>query len=251
MNSDDKNRLVKEFRQAKQKLILLDYDGTLVDYASTPDKARPSEKILKPLLLLASLPQTNVVIITGRAGDDIDHFFGSMPLEIIAEHGAMIKMRSGWHQLMDNTDEWKESLLQLFKEFVAGCPGSFVEVKKFSLAWHYRNAEEQPGLKSSRALLNKLNKIKDSYGLAVVEGNKVIEIRRSGVNKGKAVEFLIGRQSYDFILAVGDDRTDEDMFKTLIKNKSSYTIKVGSGETFAKYNIESVQKVIALLESLT
>jgi len=250
LKREDENYLVRSFRQAMNRLILLDYDGTLVDYASTPDLAKPPGNLFNPLLRLSKLPQTKVVIITGRSDEDIDSFFGSLPIQIIAEHGAMIKELSGWQQLTQVDSNWIGAIREIFAPFAADCPGSFVEVKKFSLAWHYRNADKVSGLRVSKALLKKLKSAKELEGLTVLEGNKVIEIRKTDVHKGMAVNYLTSSQEYDFILAIGDDRTDEDMFKALVNNENGFTIKVGSGETFAKERIENVQQVIALLESL-
>ena len=250
MKRADEKKIVEKFRKAGNRLILLDYDGTLVDYALTPDKAKPPGNLLNPLLRLGSLQHTKVVIVTGRTNEDIDRFFGSLPLQIIAEHGALIKEQSGWQQLTKNDNGWIKPFQELFAGFVALCPGSFVETKKFSLAWHYRSAETTLGTKTAKALVKKLKSENSIDGLTILEGNKVIEIRKSNVDKGVAVEYLMANRKYDFVLAIGDDRTDEDMFKVLEDNENSFTIKVGSGETFAKERIENVQRVIALLELL-
>jgi trehalose 6-phosphate synthase/phosphatase len=82
----------------------------------------------------------------------------------------------------------------------------------------------------------------------IIQGSKVIEVRNSGVNKGTLVDFLLGGNNYDFVLAAGDDITDEDMFKALPEN--SYSIKVGITASHAKYNLQNFMGVRKLLEEL-
>lgn len=242
--------LIEGFKKAKDKLILLDYDGTLVDYKRTPHEATPSKTLLASLLKLNELPNTEVVIITGRAYQDIDGFVGHLPIDIIAEHGAMIRENGEWKQLIPDDGKWQHIFFPMMDRFTKTCPGSFIEHKRFSLAYHYRNADAECGFSRSRALINELSRRAPDYGLKITDGNRVVEIKRMDIDKGKGTRYLLESKDYDYILSIGDDKTDEDMFDVLANNKHAFTIKVGVGITSAKYRLDTVQNVIVLLNEL-
>src|SRR5690606_4427934 len=109
----------------------------------------------------------------------------------------------------------KEEVRQLMDDFCDRTTGSFIEEKYYSLVWHYRKA--QKGLCPLRAnnLIDNLRYIIPGYGLQLLNGYKVVEVKQSEVNKGKAALSLLEKENYDFILAIGDDYTDEDIFKVL------------------------------------
>lgn len=238
-----------KYKNATNRLLLLDYDGTLTDYVPTPDRAVPSERLLNLLLKLSGNENTRVVIITGRGYLDIDKLIGFLPIDIIAEHGAMIKKNSEWKKYINDDGLWKNKILPLLNKCTSECTDSFIEEKYFSLAWHYRNTEFEKGYTQSRELIRILEK--ENYSdLRIIDGNKVVEIMPGQSGKGKATQSLLDRDNYDYILSIGDDKTDEDMFEVLLHNTNAVTIKVGDGNTFAKYKLDSVNDVITLLERL-
>ena len=240
--------LIEKFRKANYKLILLDYDGTLVDFFPFPEKAKPSEKLLDILNKLITKPKTNVVIITGRAHKDIDNFLGHLPINIIAEHGGMLKINRIWKKQAKNNNLWKDKVLPIFNQITLACPNSFIEEKQFSLAWHYRNAES--GYAYSRKLIGLLENFISKKTLKILDGNKVVEILSNDLGKGKTVENLLKQNKYDFILSIGDDKTDEEMFEFLLDNPTAVTIKVGKGNTLAKFKLDNVDNVNTLLKQL-
>ena len=99
--------------------------------------------------------------------------------------------------------------------------------------------------------MNNLTQLTQNSPLQVVDGNKVIEVRISGFDKGITALKIVNEVSPDFILCIGDDITDEDMFKALEQKPKAYTIKVGYGSTSAKYTIISQAQVLPLLNHLT
>jgi trehalose 6-phosphate synthase/phosphatase len=245
-----KDQIIENFKKAKNKLILLDYDGTLVDYAKTPEDAKPSAKLLTSLLKLNRPTSTKLVIITGRAYQDIDGFLGQLPVDIVAEHGAMIREDGKWKQLSPDNGKWQQVFFPILQSFTHACPGSFIEHKKFSLAYHYRNADTECGINRSRALIAELIKKAPDYQLKITDGKKVVEIKNKDIDKGKGTLYLLEKGDFDYILSIGDDKTDEDMFDVLANNKNAFTIKVGKGDTSAKYRLDTVQDVIVLLNEL-
>lgn len=242
--------LTEKYKTTANKLILLDYDGTLVDFEPTPERAKPSAGLLEILRTIALKPKTELIVVSGRRHLDIDRFLGDLPINIIAEHGAMIKENGKWKKQIVDDRLWKHSVLPIFNRYTLACPNSFVEEKQHSLTWHYRNAQSKSGYKHSRELIRILKDSASSFNLRIIDGNKIIEVMNHEIDKGKAVKKVLSQNIYDFILAIGDDKTDEDMFRELLENDNAFTIKVGDGETFAKQRIAGVADVIRLLEQL-
>jgi trehalose 6-phosphate synthase/phosphatase len=134
--------------------------------------------------------------------------------------------------------------------YVRRCPGSSIEEKEFSIVWHYRNANPEQGKLRALELMGELNEFVPTRRLQVMAGNKIVEVRSSNVDKGTAIKKILAQKTYDFIFAAGDDRTDEDMFKVLSSKQGCYSIKVGTEASFARFNLQTPQMVISLLESL-
>jgi len=243
------SELTEKFKKAANKLILLDYDGTLVDFKAAPEEARPGKELLNILIKLISKPGTKVVIISGRGYQDIDKLIGQLPVDIIAEHGAMIKSNGEWKKQTKGSGSWMKQVLPIVREVSQDCPGSMVEGKLFSVSWHYRNAEN--GYIHSRKLISLLGNIIHSCKLKLLDGNHVVEVMSEEIGKGRAVKHLLEQNKFDYILSAGDDKTDEEMFEVLRSDPSAFTIKVGYGGSCAKYRFEKVDNVIELLKELS
>jgi trehalose 6-phosphate synthase/phosphatase len=251
MDAIQKTELIEKFKKAYNRLILLDYDGTLVNYELIPQKAVLSEELCDILMSLIDKPQTKVLIISGRGHSDIDKLVDHLPINIIAEHGAMMKTGGVWSDKVTKEATWKKEVIDVFDQITSLCPGSYIEEKKFSLTWHYRNSELHAGYIYSRELILKLENVIRSGSLKILDGNKVVEIMAPEIGKGRAVEKLIGEEEYDFILSIGDDTTDEEIFELLLPYGNAFTIKVGNGNTFAKERFNSVSDVVLFLKHLS
>ncbi len=242
-------QLFKKYIQAGKRLIFLDYDGTLVPFASKPENAKPDDEIIGLFKMLISDPENEVVIVSGRDRKTLDSWFGRLKLGMSAEHGVWIKERGGkWHTIEPIHDEWKTEIRPIFEFFVDRTPASFIEEKSFSLAWHYRKADTELGPMRAIELKETLLGLTANLNLVILEGNKVIEVKNGGVNKGRAALFWTSNRTWDFIMAVGDDWTDEDLFEAI--PKGGYSIKVGLGITKAKYYLHNHIEVREFLRSL-
>ena len=142
-------------------------------------------------------------------------------------------------------NEWKESVQPLLEYYVDQTPRTFIEQKNFSLVWHYRKADPDLGMQRAWELKDELRTLTSNLNLEIMDGDKVLEIKYSGINKGRAALNMMGEIQYDFIFAVGDDWTDEYTFDAM--PEGSYSIKVGTKTTKASYYIESVDGVRELL----
>jgi trehalose 6-phosphate synthase/phosphatase len=247
LNPEMKTKLLRDFRSVKRRLLLLDYDGTLVPFFGKPAEARPGEDLLRLLETLSKNPKNEVVLLSGRDKETLDRWFGTLRFGLVAEHGAWIKEK-GWAMIEPLTMDWKRELWPVLELYVDRTPGSFIEEKEFSLVWHYRKADPELSTTRVRELTDELVNLTANLNLQVLEGNKVVEVKNSGINKGRAALRWIAKEEWDFILAIGDDRTDEDMFEAL--PEPAYSLKVGLSASLANFNLKSQGDVLSLLEEL-
>jgi trehalose 6-phosphate synthase/phosphatase len=245
---DERAEIIHEYKTSRRRALFLDYDGTLTPLARFPSMARPDERRTALLGFLAAEPGNHVVIISGRDRQTLDNWFGSLPIGLVAEHGAWIKETGqSWQLVKPLANAWKEQLLPILEIYTDRLPGAFVEDKENSVAWHYRAADpEQAGFLASE-LVDHLDSLTAKTDLQVIQGSKVVEIRHAGVDKGSAALQWLARNDYDFILAVGDDATDEDLFRAV--PASAVTIRVGIAGTLARYNLRNSAEIIGLLQA--
>jgi len=242
-------KIINDYLKSNNRLILLDYDGTLVPFANAPEKAEPDPELLTLLESLANQPKNEVVIVSGRIKETLEKWFGDLNISLIAEHGAWIKEKGkDWAIIEPLQDDWKQEIKPILEFYVDKTPGSFIEEKEFSIVWHYRKADSELAMARGRELKNILLHLTANLNLGILLGSKVIEIKNLGINKGRAVSILVSKRVWDFILSIGDDVTDEDIFAVL--PETAYSIKVGLSHTKAKFNIESEYKVRQLLKEL-
>ncbi len=248
LTSAVQKQLVADYADSNRRLFLLDYDGTLVSFADKPEHAPPTQEVRSLLKALAASPQNEVVITSGRNRNTLLEWFGNLDIGLIAEHGAWIRERSGkMHAPRLLSDEWKKEILPLVELCTDRTPGSFIEEKPDSLVWHYRKTDPVLGSLRAKELKDDLVHLTSNFGLVVVEGKKVIEIKNAIVNKGRAASHWLSK-GWGFILALGDDKTDEDLFGAL--PPMAYSIKVGLGPSKARYNLTSQRDVLPLLAKL-
>lgn len=240
--------ILTDYEEAESRMIFLDYDGTLKSFHNDPQMAYPDEGLYKILENLTSNPKNTVIIISGRDKDTLDKWFGNRGLKLIAEHGVWVCKDGNWKMTAQMNDEWKDTFRPIIQWYVDRTPGSFFEEKNYSLVWHYRKSDPELGKNRAIELKDEVNSMIANHNLEIMEGNKVIELKTSGINKGQAALNHMSGKNYDFILAIGDDWTDEFLFRAL--PKSAHTIKVGSINTVAHILIDSVKEVREFLKLL-
>jgi len=281
LTPEPRKQLISDFHDSAKRLILLDYDGTLTPFIRSPKKSKPSDELIKLLQELSGDPKNELVLISGRDRHTLGKWFNNLNLNLVAEHGVWIKTRNSfddgnakkwfselytesatenyaiedrdtpeqkWEMIQPLTSEWKTEVYPILEIFVDRTPGSFIEEKDFSLAWHYRKADTTLGELRARELVNDLLNITANLNLQVLEGSKVIEIKNASINKGQAALRWLARADWDFILAMGDDLTDEDVFKVL--PPIAWSIKIRFSTTTAKYNLASPNQATALLKEM-
>jgi len=244
-----KHRIVEEYTKAARRLILFDYDGTLVPLMRRPHLAKPGSDVTQLLKNLSEDERNTCVLVSGRERETMEQWFGDLSLNLVAGHGIWIReVGEDWKMPSRHTNEWKPTMLPILEMYADRLPGSFVEEKEYSIAWHYRLADPEQGQQLVGEMMDHLVSFTANIDIQVLRGHKVIEVRNANANKGSAGMHWISRGNYDFILALGDDWTDEDLFMVL--PESAYSIRVGIANTHARYNLRDVGEVIRLLGEL-
>ena len=242
--------LVQHYRSATRRVLFLDYDGTLVPFAPTPPQARPDAELLDLLGDLAADPRNELVIVSGRPRRDLEDWFGSLPVAMVAEHGVWLRQRGAeWRMLKPISAEWKERVRPILQLYVDRLPGALLEEKDFSLGWHYRRADPEQASVRAKELMDDLADYTRNIDVQVLEGKKVVEVRNSGINKGVAALEWLAQGAFDFILGIGDDWTDEDLFRAL--PPTSHSVRVGLASTAALYYLGGHLAVRRVLRELS
>jgi trehalose 6-phosphate synthase/phosphatase len=241
--------LVGAYRKAKKRLLLLDYDGTLVPFAPTPMDATPTAESLELLKQLTADPNNNVVVISGRDKKTMEDWLSLPGVNFIAEHGAFTRRYGDeWRAAPMDIDSWKPFVEPIIEKHAKKIARSLIEEKEASVAWHFRMADKREVAAVRAELMDELLPLVANSNVQIVWGEEAVEVKNAGVTKGFAIRELIDDGDYDFILAAGDDVTDEDMFVAL--DRSAYRIKVGNQPSEADYRVADSEAFTQLLQRL-
>ena len=241
------HKIVARYKETRKRILFLDYDGTLAWFTKNPEDARPDQELYDILKRLSEDKNNTMVIISGRDKETLSRWFDpDWKIHFVAEHGVWFREPGeDWHMMEQINNDWKESVEPLLEYYVDQTPKSFIEYKNFSLVWHYRKSDPDLGMQRAWELKDELRTLTSNLNLEIMDGDKVLEIKYSGINKGRAASQKMGDRKYDFIFAVGDDWTDEFTFEAM--PEEAFSIKVGTKTTKATYYIESVELVRELL----
>ena len=240
----DNGQIIASYHQAKRRLLLLDYDGVLTPIVQRPELAKPSDEIRRILRELGNDSRNKCVIISGRKHEELEQWLGDLPLSFVAEHGLWQKTHSEWALASDVKIDWKDSIRELMQKYALRLPGALIEEKYAALVFHYREANQIEAQKVVMRLTDELEAVIGA-DLSLLEGKKVVEVLIKGINKGEAARLWLQREKWDFIMAAGDDVTDEAMFKALPSD--AYSFKIGQGTTAAREVMKSQAAFISFL----
>jgi len=257
-------QLQEAYKKSKQRLFFLDYDGTLAPIVEKPEDAKPSQELMKLLNALSADKHNSIYIISGRDRTTLQEWVGKLPIGLSAEHGAFVRPNTKSHEWRDiikgkNLDlKWKDEILAVFKRFCDNVPKARVEAKEYSITLHYRESDKEAEKSHRPQLQNELQKLSDKYDtLDVRKGKKSIEARVSGITKGFIIHEILNNvenRDVDFVLSIGDDVTDEDMFTELAKDKqlqNVWTCTVGrKTKTSATVFLDQQAEVFTTLGAL-
>ena len=248
-------------RDLKNKNILFfcDFDGTLTPISPLPTAVSMHEKTKELIQEISAKNNCQFIVVSGRDKDYLQSQFLEKGLNVAigACHGAYeYRPELGdWINLVPHdSSKWKESVVDVLRMYTSRTPGSFFEDKGHAVAWHFRNSPPDFAEFLANKLYFELEEILRSQPAMVMKGKKVIEVRSVHANKGLFVQHWIKNAPFtpDVVIALGDDTTDEDMFRTLEEDSSvtPYCIRIGVEKTHATYLIRDQNKVNLFLDQL-
>jgi trehalose 6-phosphate synthase/phosphatase len=242
--------ITSDYQNARRRILFLDYDGTLVPFSKYPEMAVIDRKTLNIIKKLSKDPKNQIVIISGRKREFLERQFKGIPVTLVAEHGYFIKRDNDvWEAGLNLDSHWKEAIMPVLQEYVNRCYGTFLEEKTGSMAWHYRNADPDLAQRRLHELRDDLTEIiRFQPDFEIIDGHKVLELKSGRYDKGQAASALLMAESYDFILAAGDDKTDEFLFKAL--PDTAHTIRIGLSPSLARFNVPVFSDFLDLLKAL-
>ncbi|XP_074290127.1 putative alpha,alpha-trehalose-phosphate synthase [UDP-forming] 7 [Silene latifolia] len=258
--------IVSAFSRSKSRAILLDYDGTMMPQTSI--NKTPSREVMRIIHLLSEDPKNTVFIVSGRGRDSLGKWFSPCSeVGIAAEHGYFMRWsaESEWEICGQNCDfGWVQIAEPVMKLYTEATDGSYIETKESALVWHHRDADPGFGSCQAKEMLDHLESVLANEPVSVKSGQYIVEVKPQGVSKGLVAEKIfnrmeeIGKQA-DFVLCVGDDRSDEDMFEfiggainngILSSNTSVFACTVGQKPSKAKYYLDDTLEVMNMLDAL-
>ncbi|KAL0723839.1 hypothetical protein Bca4012_038438 [Brassica carinata] len=258
--------IVSDYKRAKRRVMLLDYDGTLMPQNSI-NKA-PSQEVMNFLDALCEDNKNSVFIVSGRGRDSLGKWFSPCKnVGIAAEHGYFLKWPGSeeWETCGQGTDfGWMQIVEPVMKQYTESTDGSSIEVKDSALVWQYRDAEQGFGSLQAKEMLDHLESVLANEPVAVKSGHYIVEVKPQGVSKGSVSEKIFSSMAeegrpVDFVLCIGDDRSDEDMFEAIGNAMSKnllcgdalvFACTVGQKPSKAKYYLDDTLEVASMLESL-
>lgn len=247
IENNNLTHILQAYRNSTHRLIILDYDGTLVDFTCDPQDSVPPPELYQLLINLASDRKNFVIICSGRDQKTLEKWFGHLPLGLAAEHGAFFKENGIWREKIQR-EIWNDEIIKLLRTFINKTPGTILEIKRTSLVWHYRNVNSWLGFVREKQLVEALKLPCQKLGLEIMKGNKIVEIKSPECTKGGVIQMLLAQDRYDFLMAMGDDVTDEDMFRAM--PPEAITIKIGNLSGCARYNLYTQSQTLPFLKRL-
>ena len=236
-------------------LLMLDFDGTLAAIVQDPPDARMTDELAETLKQLAAHPRCTICIVSGRDAAFLEAQTAGLDICLAAEHGGEFRgpLPAPWEvRVHSDRDSWYPVAARLMEDFSTRTPGTVVEHKRFGATWHYRLAPRLFAEYQSRRLVVELQSALANLPAQVLTGRKVIEVRAVEANKGQVMRWLMSQAELvpedALVVAIGDDTTDEDMFTSAPDD--AVTIKVGRGQTSARFRVPKQPDVHAFLSAL-
>jgi trehalose 6-phosphate synthase/phosphatase len=247
------NKIKKE-NQESRKILMLDYDGTLTPIVNTPSDALLGKETKDLLKKISKEKKTDIIIVSGRPSDFLEKQLKGLHCHIACEHGAQFfdRDQKRWRNLVSsNRSLWYKDALNIIQDFTRRTPNSFFEKKNYAITWHFRNSPNDFGEFQARKLVVELESGLSHLPVSVESGKKVVEVKSLEANKGYFAQWFLSRytQAEDSVFAMGDDKTDEDLFEAL--EQRGLTVKVGECKsTKANYYIPDQKNVSKVLTTL-
>ncbi|KAK8664639.1 hypothetical protein V6N13_084417 [Hibiscus sabdariffa] len=260
------DHIVSVYLRSKNRAILLDYDGTVMP--QTSHNKTPSAEVISIVSALSNDTKNTVFVVSGRGRESLSRWFSPCKkLGIAAEHGYFMRWSANdeWEVCGQNSDfGWKQIAEPVMKLYTESTDGSNIETKESALVWHHRDADPGFGSSQAKEMLDHLESVLANEPVAVKSGQYIVEVKPQGVSKGVVAEKIFTAMAErgkpaDFVLCIGDDRSDEEMFEiissaissgVLSSNTSVFACTVGQKPSKAKYYLDDPAEVVNMLDAL-
>jgi trehalose 6-phosphate phosphatase len=248
----DAFQLVEKIDPDQKVFLFLDYDGTLVPIAPTPAEAVPPPSLINLLNILVRLPNMKVAVISGRPVKDLASLMPVKGLVLAGLHGLELPLQDA---RADQSSFLRvvpaiNMLSGTARALIEGKNGFLLEEKGFSLALHYRLADPSEAAEVTSLFREKCDPLLSHYGLEILQGKMVFEVRPGEANKGRAVKSLLGLWPEALPVYVGDDLTDEDAFRFLDGTGLCVLVSPEERESSARFRFTSQDEVGLFLNLL-
>eukprot|EP00871_Galdieria_phlegrea_P000041 jgi/Galph1/1037/GphlegSOOS_G5765.1 len=250
--------VTRRISNARTRLFLLEYEGSLCQPKSLAELNSPSATHIKLLARLCSDPRNIIVMMSGRSKNVLENWFGNYPIGLIAENGCDLKLSgsSEWRCIVRETEtDWREGVLPVLQYFTERTPGAYVENKKHSITWHFRDTDPEFGSWQANELQLHLAELCAGLPIDVYTGPKYLELRPKGVTRASAVEKLFNilhqekKISIDFCFCLGLDRSSEELFAFIKSLRDSMTEDQKGEEKRVISHIDTVCCAVGLQSS--
>lgn len=247
-NARTASKVTSAYQAAKQRLLLFDYNGTLVPVPKDGRTKPPPASLLELLDRLSQNKHNRVAIITDNSRPLIDRWFRKNNVDLIACSDAAFRRDGKWTNEPELATSWQEDARPILEKYVIRTPGSYIDEKRYALIWHFENAEKELGEVRARELIDDLRSFTGMENLQVNELGRLIEIRNAESHKASMLRNYLDSDKYDFIFAIGDDQSNEAMFSVLPED--ACTVRIGSTLTSARYNLSDQTRLLSFLGDL-
>ena len=276
-NQLNSEQIVHLYGQSFKRLIFLDFEGTLPTEDIGQGKIeklfkdrKPSQEILNLLTELTNDKKNSVYIVAGKGAKQLDIWFEGIPnLGLSAEHGYLykVKAKDQWKKIVDKYDtSWRKICTNIIGPYTDRCEGSTLEIKESSIVWQYSECDQELGKAFASVITSELQVALKNKEVKIINGKGFVEVITLGIDKGYFVSYIIKekirqKKAPDFILCIGDDASDEKMFKFLNKKKKEIkgfnhaanliSITVGKKPSEAQYYVNNTKEVQDLIKKFT
>ncbi len=240
--------IMANYQSSRKRLLLLDYNGTLVPVPRDGRSKPPPAALLNTLERLENNAHNTVVLITDNSRELVESWFAKSSVDLITCSDAAFRLDNKWTTYQELSTAWKDEALPILEKYVVRTPGSYIDTKRYALIWHFENAEKELGEVRSRELLEDLRSFAGMENLQIHEAGRMVEIRNAESHKASMLKAYMDGRKWDFMFAVGDDQSNESMFEMLPPD--AFTLRIGSILTSARYNMQDRKHLIEFLREL-
>ncbi|KAL8227710.1 hypothetical protein R6Q57_015294 [Mikania cordata] len=259
--------IVSAYKRTTTRAILLDYDGTLMPQSSI-DKS-PTSKTIEMLNTLCRDKNNMVFVVSAKSRETLVEWFDDCDkLGLAAEHGCFLRLKRDdeWQTCVQIEEcGWKQNARPVMTLYTETTDGSTIEDKETAMVWSYEDADPDFGSCQAKELLDHLESVLANEPVTVKRGQSCVEVKPQGVSKGLVAKRLLTTMQAqgmtpDFVLCIGDDRSDEDMFEVITGSVASgelispkaevFACTVGNKPSKAKYYLDDTVEIGRLMQGL-